>query len=1241
MFGGLDLKGGGGSAGDKKNEQSDAPAPAASAFSFLNSVSSPEPADATSAPETSAFSFLSSSAPVAKDNNEEIPSPATGSAFGFMSSEEGEGASKAPTSEAAPTTSSFSFMQAPAVPDSSAPVEAAAPAQSSNFSFLSGASDAASTVSRESTDTAGTGLSATHVDTTTKPSNSFGGPAGSGVVFGGASVASKKPIKRRARTKVGVAAINSPATGLVAATTARPPLPGIPATKPESSREAADQAARRAEEFMKKQQVADADAQAKRVSREGSPPAIQSAKSEEDDIVAAAKAAAEEAQHMSQKSRFGLGGLFRTRSGNTHHSSNALHGSTSSRPPVPTPQPVQSATSVGATGTGNTKDGSVSAADRLQKEQEESKRAMAERQLKMMQEQTKGEREAAEPPATVQTIEKNPNTATSSAVKTPAAPVVPTFKPVTPITVNPVPIKKAVTPPRHIVVPKTPTDEFHKMMSEFGSKVERSMEEVTRLRQQRIGLLEERFVTLAKERLATQQKEQAEVQQMAAAESEDFEMADRMGAVIDNHEREREEYAAFLESIGQAIQQLDSQKELVVNGVSSCFKDIQSKLKRFQEEQESKETGDATEDLKKFSRVSKQLSAEQERLEQDLKHIERDAKLVEEEEKELEIAISEQSGEFEKVRDDAKVRLTEVETEIDELRKLLAAKQKVAAELRTEIAGHEDSILRVRFKFTRQLDRVKKKKHTIEDNREEYEAENKTHQRNKEQHEAQVKAHSEALLARDQLLDSLSKEIEMADTFESIVAKEMSFEISAKDDDELDDPLAQLQADVVKCEAAVTESKEVLKAVTVASTNLEEEIKTLELRIPELEEAKKEAASRRDFKAAGKASKEVKEAIARLKECQEECEGEGQQRKLAAEEEVKKLELALDEKRKVAHEKEKESGIATMKRLADNIKRLSATKQSVCGKAEINTIQGVAAFVLEGQIKSLQSEGQAYGDKYGGWNKLTEECGFDNGNAPGESTPPKVSTDDKVASEDQSRVPDAEKESSRDDAKPQGTEAKKEAPLTEDKASSMQQFLELTQSLKEVEDSLETAVANEDYEEAAVLDEKLQNLLAKVQSLSLTDEEMELALSSSSPPKAEEPKAARANDIIDDVANVEEDAAQCPPAEVAQEAASIDDVSVEEVEKAQKDAPIQEEAALSPEVTADDSKDDSHEAAVPEADAEADTKQSSNGASHSDFESTTKESREGQGANGEPEESKATPNENGNAVAVEEADPED
>jgi hypothetical protein len=110
-------------------------------------------------------------------------------------------------------------------------------------------------------------------------------------------------------------------------------------------------------------------------------------------------------------------------------------------------------------------------------------------------------------------------------------------------------------------------------------------------------------------------------------------------------------------------------------------------------------------------------------------------------------------------------------------------------------------------------------------NRMGFSLEHASYDRSKTTHDAEVTEHSEALLARDQLLDALNKEVEMADTFESIVAKEIGFEAVSEEGGESNDDLTQMRAEVVKCEAAIGEAKEFVIVTSSVLAGLEEECK--------------------------------------------------------------------------------------------------------------------------------------------------------------------------------------------------------------------------------------------------------------------------------------------------------------------------------------------------------------------------------------------------------------------------------
>lgn len=200
--------------------------------------------------------------------------------------------------------------------------------------------------------------------------------------------------------------------------------------------------------------------------------------------------------------------------------------------------------------------------------------------------------------------------------------------------------------------------------------------------------------------------------------------------------------------------------------------------------------------------------------------------------------------------------------EIETLKKRLAEKEAEAAKLSVVIAEHDAAIVKVRNKFSRQLGRVSKKDLALKENRNEWEADTKALQILKESHEKEVEAHSEQLLKHDQLMKKIRDELSIAEKLETIVADELDTRKDVLLEENLPEILEQ-QAMVVECQVAVDEAKEELCAALAVFEGLREEVIQIEKRIPLLEEEKRAAVSHRDFKAAGKASKEIKEAAAR------------------------------------------------------------------------------------------------------------------------------------------------------------------------------------------------------------------------------------------------------------------------------------------------------------------------------------------------------------------------------------------
>lgn len=487
------------------------------------------------------------------------------SSFSFIS-----GSAPAPVPAPKPelASSGFTFLETPApeIPEPKAPPrELTAP--SSSFGFMSAPASSYSPTIGRTPDAE---------------------PVGSGIVFGGA--ATKKPVKKRTRAqKVGTAR-----TELLAPTNVAPPRPSYSTSPPDTSpppnyksvsphptygksasptppdlnatmdtKEAALEAARRAEEFMaqKMQETSTPQNSSGYVEDYGAPttpPAqttVWTRSPEDDDDYAAAKAAAEEAKAQLAAGRpptDGLVGRFFSRKAPWSGSNNNVPG--------PSQHSLHSTYETPA--------------ERMQREQEEIKRAVAERQLAIQQNEVYLPREVK--PESPQSVEQPEAPTWGSSISRSSSWSRPTVP---------------ASPP----APKTPAEKLEAMLHSFEENVKRAMDRVAQMRDQHKGLLDERLVSLAKERLATQSMAAAEAQQMAAAEAEDYDLADRLAAVIDGYAREKAELTSILDNIGRALAELDSQKNQVVGEVAACFALVKEELQSFQGEQESNDKKDDTE----------------------------------------------------------------------------------------------------------------------------------------------------------------------------------------------------------------------------------------------------------------------------------------------------------------------------------------------------------------------------------------------------------------------------------------------------------------------------------------------------------------------------------------------------------------------------------------------------------------------------------------------------------------------
>ena len=510
----------------------------------------------------------------------------------------------------------------------------------------------------------------------------------------------------------------------------------------------------------------------------------------------------------------------------------------------------------------------------------------------------------------------------------------------------------------------------------------------------------------------------------------------------------------------------------------------------------------------KFQTTSKRLSAEEERLGMDLKHLERDEVLVEEERKELEGTIQEQTSDMEKLRDQAKERLERVNEEIQDLRALLDAKESLAAELQSDFAAQETAISKIRSKFSRQLARLENKLTALKANRKEWESETQHHEHLKSSHESAIKAHSEALTAHEEMMKIIQEEISTAEKVEEIIVSEIVEAETREAADETSSELRELQADVLKCEAAADEANQVLMAAKATVNNLRDEIEQIEKQIPELEDQKKAAAASRDFKSAAKASKEIKDISARKERLQEELDDEAIGRQSAAETNFENIIGDLDAKKSLAEAQEKEGASKELENLGERISRMHAVKRQVCSGE--NTVESVAASVLDSEIEALKARGAALGAKFGGWDDVLAEI-----NAQLEAEAAAVAaTDDEDddAPTSTSPVADKQDEGSNDDNFDSEVNVQDEEENQLSREEAIVAYAQAKADLATAEQDLENAIENENYDAAAALDDTINALKVKMEKLGISEEDL-----SAEPTGTEEGEVP--TDVVEEVEN--------------------------------------------------------------------------------------------------------------------------
>jgi len=446
---------------------------------------------------------------------------------------------------------------------------------------------------------------------------------------------------------------------------------------------------------------------------------------------------------------------------------------------------------------------------------------------------------------------------------------------------------------------------------------------------------------------------------------------------------------------------------------------------------------------------------------------------------------------------------------VEELKKLLAAKEAQASQLTLVVAQHDASIMQVRSKFSRQLTRIEKKEMAVKESRNEWEGEQATFKRQKEKHETEVSAHSEYLLSKEKIILRAQQEISSIDNIKDIVMKEVfvgDVDISSESVS-----LVDFESSVVALQVAVDEANQELLVAQAAVDRIQDEISSIEAKLPMLEAVKREAAAKRDFKAAGKASKEIKDLTARRDECETALSGESKDRLERAHRDLEKVTSDLYAQREAVQVKRIEIERSQMIQVAKRIRQLQMLKkqaEDVPSKIDdtdgVGLIASTASTIIATRIASLMTHGDQLGVTYGGWDEILQEscCDTKDPSSKDEQVEPVVleATDTHSLTEvtDDPVTPIGANITDPENAGEDLNGDSAVTPIIDDigvnnhenkinKKDAIIRYKEISTTLKLVEREIEKAVGEENYDEAAQLEETMKSLSTEMESLGVSE----------------------------------------------------------------------------------------------------------------------------------------------------------
>ncbi|GMF49401.1 unnamed protein product [Phytophthora fragariaefolia] len=647
-----------------------------------------------------------------------------------------------------------------------------------------------------------------------------------------------------------------------------------------------------------------------------------------------------------------------------------------------------------------------------------------------------------------------------------------------PVEEPPAPEARKKPPPPVPAAPSTPEERLFNTLRDFHESAV-SFRQLTVKQNDEENRLLERKTQLANQLTQYEMDlRDVEAQQHHACEVEDFEKADALNATINSVRH----CITLTES---DVRKVDSELVAFVKAKEKAFanqlkstRGTLRELEKFREDQESERTVVRNEYKLYEVNQTEQLQFEAERIDTEMHHVSVSLENVVAEKSEIEATIEGQcSSEFAVQAQLIEEKQT-VEEEVRELERKLKEKQKRVEQIQASIDKAQRDIDTVRNRYSRQLKRIADREEGIKKTKAEVESDGEHLEQQREEFQERLKQYADDISIIGKRIGAVKKEMRAA----SLLANVLEVQETRREQSLMRKKQQTAELSSLNDAAAVAE-----QSYTMLSNQHEELEKSLsihrnaiasaEAMIPRLEQEKKASAAQRNFKEAARISKDIK-ALEKDRSTAEEMVEVVEMELQDLKERIDKREVEYEEKKKELKEMEKHLELATLQELWKEAKHLRTALRKIekCKSEGDAANDGIdfrssAMLLVQAEYDACVLQVEALEKKYDVSDPAKDEEVDDDDD------------DDDISIDGEDNEGSEHVSVSRSSLAGKATDIEGsdiDVDALEDSGSALE---EIAAQLLELEAQIDKATENEEYELAAKLDEKIENLKQRQQAI--------------------------------------------------------------------------------------------------------------------------------------------------------------